>query len=363
MRRRSSDCVADAKALLATDCPKSWAAAAVAVLAPAYEAHHAVMVAAHGGLGFSSAEFLGLWTQSGIDARSWGRALRAVTEKALSRIQLGSTQTPWCGPCGNCRSPSPQSHTHSNGRAYLLSPEPALLHAVVARLQNHTPGGGSHRPPISAFASVHGMAASNATGLVVHPKPSNAWASTDGGSWTEHLGSALVRTVTIDDFLAKEGIERAFLIEVSAAGEEPLILDGMRHTLSSRRVELLRFSFSRAGFWIGRADGLLASGVGGGARATGGLSRPIWRRDERRSLKATVGWLHERMGYTCFLEAGRGALAPISGQCWEDTFETHGGYILCAHRPLALQLPMNLTRQAFDARQKQTIDVLANVLG
>ena len=54
--------------------------------------------------------------------------------------------------------------------------------------------------------------------------------------------------------------------------------------------------------------------------------------------------------YMCFMMAGTD-LAPISGQCWHESFDrTHCSNVICAHRPLALGALRRLANDGYVRR-------------
>ena len=95
------------------------------------------------------------------------------------------------------------------------------------------------------------------------------------------------------------------------SNSDALVIEGMRASLRARRVGFVKFEYHNTGFWSETSR-------------------------DRRKLESTLGWLYEA-GYTCFMEA-QGALAPISGTCWDQRFESRRwSNVVCAHEPRMLR--------------------------
>jgi len=131
-----------------------------------------------------------------------------------------------------------------------------------------------------------------------------------------------VEATTLDDFLERRGIERVHVLEIDANGMDALVLEGAKHALGRRAIDLVTFEYHEAGFW-------------GTPQACGG---------ECRTLRGVLSWLEEA-GYACYWQGAQGGVARASGRCWQEAFEfRRWSNLVCTHRaPLieALeQLPM-----------------------
>jgi len=116
------------------------------------------------------------------------------------------------------------------------------------------------------------------------------------------------RTTTVDDFLSERGLRRVQLVSIDTEGWDGLVLRGMERSLRARAVDVVEFEYMRA-----------------------------WKRIlGERSLQATLGYM-EGVGYTCFWQGNKGALAQASGACWTDEFHDRISHrwsnLVCAHRP------------------------------
>ena len=88
-------------------------------------------------------------------------------------------------------------------------------------------------------------------------------------------------------------IERLSFVSVDTEGWDGFVLRGMRGALERKVVDVFEFEYMRA--WKQHLG------------ATG--------------LADTLRWL-DGVGYTCFWQGNRGALAQASGGCWVDEFQT-----------------------------------------
>ena len=295
-------CVPDMGALKWNGCADSqWEQVAATQLAARYPSPVLVNVGAN--KGYNAAAFMALHSQSGVTPRSWHRELLRYAKNDTGHTHKFLRSYP-CGFCGDCHAVDPAPHSRDGGRVHLLE-----LVQANRKLLRHL----ATRTGVGARVFVHDLAASNATYL--EPQPSDP-----AGSETatlkpgkksrkkrlERSGGKFLQVGTLDDFLARQGLSDVFTVEIDTEGHDPLVLEGMRESLRARRVGFLRFEYSKRGYWADE------------------------RVHERRTLEGTLGWLHE-VGYTCFMEAV-GALAPISGRCWNTTLDRpHWSNVVCAH--------------------------------
>ena len=316
------ECIPDAAQLLKhwVSCSSStWLTRAAEI--PAIAARFPpVMINVGANKGYNAAEWLGLHNMLvGVTARRWHRALQQYARNGTGRphkFLLGQS----CGACGGCRQPDPPMHKRQDGRVHMLeltSQNRELLRALVSAF---------HLP--ERIAKVHDLAASNQTQFVTEP---DAFAGFEGASIVRVVkGTARtarrIEAVALDDFFARERLERVYAVEIDTEGVDALVLEGMRAALEAQRVGFVEFEYSHKGYWKEQ-------------------------RREARSLESVVGWLRERAGYTCFMEAGQW-LAPISGPCWLATFRSHTKWsnVLCAAEPHALGLLHNLSWEGYHTR-------------
>jgi FkbM family methyltransferase len=209
----------------------------------------------------------------------------------------------------------------------LVKPNRALLRHLISQFR------------LGSQAYVHDLAASNATYLEPQPvdPAGTETASLKPGkkSRDKRLKRSLGQVVqvdTLDNFLARLALKDVYAVEIDTEGHDALVLEGMHESLRARRVGFLKFEYSHKGYWAENAQ-------------------------DRRTLERTLGWLDEA-GYTCFMEARGGqkyggALAPISGHCWNATLERpHWSNVVCAHdRQGGLSILHNLSFRQYQRRR------------
>ena len=314
-------CVPDMSRLKWSGCAESnWEEVAATQLAERYPSPVLVNVGAN--KGYNAAAFMALHSQSGVTSRTWYRELLRYAKNDTGHTHKFLKSYP-CGFCGDCHAPNPAPHSRNGGRVHLLE-----LVEANRKLLRHL----ATRTGVGAKVFVHDLAASNNTYL--EPQPSDP-----AGSETATLqpgkrsrkkrlqrsGGKFLHVGTLDDFFSREKLSDIYAVEIDTEGHDPLVLEGMRESVRARRVGFLKFEYSKRGFWVDE------------------------RVHERRTLERTLSWLHQA-GYTCFMEAA-GALAPLSGKCWNATLERpHWSNVLCSHDQAGLGMLHDLSLQQYESR-------------
>ena len=104
--------------------------------------------------------------------------------------------------------------------------------------------------------------------------------------------------------LAKLTLRKSLL----AAGEDPLVMHGMKAMLADHRVDVLEFEFNRK-----------------------------WKTTLRqvRPLEPVINWL-QQLGYTCFWQGNRGTLAQLTAPCYVEETRNRFGFprsnAVCSYR-------------------------------
>ena len=322
----AADCVADAAFVAvrnATGCPSSSWQAVVADAVP--RAAPVTMVNVGANKGYALVEFLGLWTQHGVSAKTWSRAIKWYANKTHSKWLASNA----CGFCGDCRQASPAKHSRSSGVAHALelaANNRALLREVAVETG------------LAAAIRVHNYAASNMTTSMLHV-PIFAGGETRSlqtaddkicqkGGCTER-----VDVTTIDDFFRAQSIASVYHLTIDTEGYDALVLEGAAESLRARRVALLEFEVSKGGYWTTRKRPSLAH----------------YR--ERRTLRATTRKL-DAAGYACFWQTEAG-LVPLSGPCWRPEFDMFRTWsnVVCAHEAPVVAVLVRLAKESLQRRR------------
>lgn len=240
--------------------------------------------------GFNLAEWMQRYTAADVSNEQWHALMMTKAEPAC-RLQC-------CGVCHIChkkRMPQRASAPKLALHAFELQPSNERLLRQLAALSG-------------APVEVHASAVSNTTG-VVYTRDTGS----PGYESVAALKSWAKRTVprnvtTVDAFLEARGIDRVALASVDTEGWDALVLRGMASSLLAKRVDVVEFEYMRA-----------------------------WKQHlGERALEQTLAWL-DGLGYACFWQGNRGALAQASGACWVDEFHTRISHrwsnLVCSHRP------------------------------
>ena len=316
----------------------------------AADLHHASSSVADGSLvsnivvgankGYDAPAFLSLWSPSlakRLGGQTWKRLIMAYAKGTgvdkdictfCTYVEASNRKHNFLQmfPTGPCKNEANVRHKH-HARSRLV-PHVHLLELLPSNRQlirwlvNRT--------DIASFAHVHDLAASN--------ESSRAFSAPDASKYAGIEALALsvpwnlkekkrsfrtgntIETTTIDDFMARERLSEAWLVQIDTEGWDALVLEGMRKSLAAKRIAFVEFEYSGRNFWSP------ASGA------------------DRRTLEQTQRWLGE-LGYTCFLQTASD-LAPISGQCWRADFERRRwSNVLCAGREADLALLYNMSAE------------------
>ena len=112
----------------------------------------------------------------------------------------------------------------------------------------------------------------------------------------------------MDDFLAARRISRVALVSIDTEGWDAYVMRGMQRALAAKTIDAFEFEYTRA--W-----------------------KPHFG---ERALAEHLAWL-DGLGYTCFWQGNRGALAQANGGCWRDSEHPRLSHrwsnLVCAHRP------------------------------
>ena len=333
-------CVTDASNLIkgwqgCTQAPWAFhAAEQYGAIRPANDIEPVIVINVGANKGYNVVSFATLWSNAlwqRLDQQAWLNAILAYADGQGDGKKHGYLNFK---PDGACRETSGryrlrhQQQAHRRERTvhvHLLELLPSNRE-LLRWLINFT--------RLSDVAFVHDYAISNATYLA--PEPAG-WAGDEQVSLKDGDGADRVRArwgqnkstiqvLTLDDFMLRQGLDEVWAVVIDTEGYDALVLEGMRRALAAHRVVFVEFEYHSIGYW--------------------GSAVPL---SERRSLKATQQWLGA-LGYTCFMEAWD-TVAPISGPCWMDAFETQQwSNVVCTHRA---ELLYNMSQQGYIERQER----------
>lgn len=327
----SSGCIPDASAVLRNlSCGVGWFEQAVAQQPRVRPIVHVQVGSA---LGYSLANFLALWVDPSLTPQKWHKKLKQYGNRNTGRL-VRSIRSNSC-PCGKCDRRQVRTHTRKGGKAHVLE-----LHAGKRALMRSVLNVAGYTKNVR----VHPLAASNFSGALwpegearnvaemAELRFDNGTKKCEGESCDERekASAEQVRSITIDDFLARERIGIVFSVTIDVDGFDPLILEGMRRSLEYKAVAVVDFGISRGGFWTTHEKGK--------------------RFGDRRELGAVV----EKMagfGYTCFWRNQRDLL-PISGECWRKGYERirKQSRIVCAHEKNVVDIMMKHSANEYRKR-------------
>lgn len=269
-------------------------------------------------VGSGDVVMLNIGANKGYNLAEWMQRYTAadISHKKWHQLMMHSASPPCalqcCGVCLICHRARIQQRADAGARlrlhAFELQPSnERLLRQLVALTD--------------APVEVHGEAVSNVTGTVF-TRDSGAPGYESVAASRRAVRNGLVRNVTtVDAFMATRRIERLSFVSVDTEGWDGFVLRGMRGALERKAVDVFEFEYMRA--WKQHLG------------ATG--------------LADTLRWL-DGIGYTCFWQGNRGALAQASGGCWVDEFQTRISHrwsnLVCAHRPDLLDTLRSTTSSA-----------------
>ena len=287
-----------------------------------------VFVNAGANKGYNVAEFLQRYASSNAPSSvAWHDAL----------VRFEPNLDSPCGVCGACNSNSTTAVKRRNYdvpvRAYALEMIPSTA-ALLARMfaffkiagsaEHATVGSHSGKARVPAFAAGR----ENAIAKMHHAERTlrNASASSTA------TPMAITQMVTLDKFAAGNRIDRIDLLSIDTEGHDALVLEGARHLLQHKRVEVLEFEYHSVGMWDGTTL-------------------------HHRNLKNVSAALHN-FGYSCFWQRGRdsesaktdrssavdASLVSMNGVSWCDMYEFRSwSNIVCAHSPTVLAAMRSLS--------------------
>lgn len=274
--------------------------------------------------GYKVPEFLGLWSQQPVanHVQGWQKHLLDYA----ARVGSTSLKRASCGNCNDCHASLPAPHSRTGAQVHLLEIAPAnqaLLRYVLDRagLDEST-------------VKLHSCGASNMTQRV--PIVKDLWAGEERqgvltGSKALRFARANatmhVSAVALDELFRDHRLDRIYQVSIDTEGFDALVLEGMRGTISQRRVSIIEFEVNQMGFWRPRAP-------------------------ERRTVRRAFELLGSA-GYSCFWET-KHALLPASGPCFDKrldkTQRLRWSNVVCAHEPEVLSVLQKMSQEAYQER-------------
>ena len=283
--------------------------------------------------GYNIAEFLSTWTNRRISNKRWHSHVRDFG-RSQHMLTLLRQHFLSCGVCKVCERPMSPADTVPNRTAEVHAFE--LLPANQQLLEHAT-----RRAGLTDVVTIHRMAVSNVSGRTTFLTRARNVAgredtklcsglSTYGGlrgerqrcqipkaDWKHgHAKFVPINVTTVDDFLDRKALRRAFIVSIDVEGFDALVLEGMRRSIASHRVRIFEFEYSRKGFWAHR-----------------------YPRETRSLAKMLRGWLSSS-GFSCFWQTRSGRLVPVLASCWERVLMSDpraGGVtwsnVVCAREP------------------------------
>ena len=260
-------------------------------IAPLLAAPEMVMLNVGANKGFNLMEFVQRYAAaapSNLTHAAW-----------YSLLMANGCQAQCCGVCKVCKSKRVARQARATSlslHAFELQPANAqLLRRLVAAT--------------GVPVTVHSTAVSNASGTVYASSAVQPGSESFGLARSARGNNVVAQPVTtIDLFMQTHGVQHAHFVSIDTEGEDPLVLRGMAATLASKRVDVVEFEYNRK--W----------------KAT--LRSP-------RPLGPVVEWLRG-LGYTCFWQGNKGALAQLSAPCYVEETRNRFGFArsnaVCSHR-------------------------------
>ena len=272
-------------------------------IAPLLAAPEMVMFNVGADKGFNLLEFMQRYSSvaSNLTHRDW-----------YSRVMEYGCQAQCCGVCGVCKSSRITQQATSNVQLHAFELQPAnvqLLQRIVA----------SMNLPVT----VHSTAVSNTTGITYTAASVKAGSESFGIVRTPNPRYTQRPVTTIDAFMRAEGIPRVHFVSIDTEGEDPLVLKGMQGALSARSIDVVEFEYNRK--W-----------------------KAVLR--SARPMKPIIDWMYG-MGYVCFWQGNKGALAQLSGSCYREETRNRFGFArsnaVCTHRADIIQVFRSCQRKPF----------------
>ena len=256
-----------------SNCPSDvWHDRAAPLLARASAGGDLVMLNVGANKGFNLAEWMQRYTTADISHRQWHHLMMKRAEPPCA-LQC-------CGVCLICHRKRMTQAASATLRmhAFELQPSNERLLRQMVRMTG-------------APVEVHAQAVSNASGIV-YTRDSGSPGYESVSAMRQPRGRALPRNVTtVDLFLAARGIPRVGLVSIDTEGWDAFVMRGMERSLRARAIDAVEFEYTRA--WKPHLG--------------------------EHALKDHLAWL-DSVGYTCFWQGNRGALAQANGGCWKDEY-------------------------------------------
>lgn len=257
-----------------SNCPSDvWHDKAAPLLAAGASGGELVMINVGANKGYNLAEWMQRYSSADVSNKQWHSLMMKRADPPCA-LQC-------CGVCLICHRKRMQQRASAQLRLHAFELQPSnerLLRQLVA-LSN-------------APVEVHAQAVSNASGVVFTRDSGVPGYESVSAMRSPRGAKSLVRNVTtIDAFLAARGIGRVGLVSIDTEGWDAFVMRGMEGALRARRVDAVEFEYTRA--WKPHLG--------------------------ERALAEHLRWL-DGVGYTCFWQGNRGALAQANGGCWRDTY-------------------------------------------
>jgi FkbM family methyltransferase len=225
--------------------------------------------------GYNLAEWMQRYTPADVSNKKWHQLMMRKAEPPCA-LQC-------CGVCLVCHRKrmkqvaSSTLHLH----AFELQPSNERLLRQLVRLTG-------------APVEVHAAAVSNASGVVyTRDSGSPGYESVSAMRAPRGRGGRLIQrnVTTVDAFLAARKIDRVALVSIDTEGWDAFVMYGMAKALRRKVVDAVEFEYTRA--WKPHLG--------------------------EHALAEHLRWL-DSVGYTCFWQGNRGALAQANMGCWHDEY-------------------------------------------
>lgn len=293
-----------------TNCPSdAWHDRVAPLLAAGANGGELVMLNVGANKGFNLAEWMQRYTAADVSNKKWHQLMMKRADPPCA-LQC-------CGVCLVCHRTRMKQTASARLQLHAFELQPSnerLLRQLVAL------GG--------APVEVHGAAVSNASGVVyTHDAGAPGYESVSALRAPRGRGRrAIVRNVTtIDDFMRTRGIERVALVSIDTEGWDAFVMRGMSRALERKAVDLFEFEYTRA--WKPHLG--------------------------EHALAGHLRWL-DQVGYTCFWQGNRGALAQANAGCWREEDHSRISHrwsnLVCTHRPDLLAVFRQTTGSAKGGR-------------
>jgi FkbM family methyltransferase len=318
------------KRIRGSSCPVSTWEDLLAKLLPPAKAPVLVDIGAN--KGYKVGRFIERWSQTPVTPKRWYGAL----------IASAKTNVGLCGACSDCKEKPLLEHQLARWpsvRVHALELQ-ATTRELLRRVLNDT--------GTSAAVEVHDLAASDVTQTVEYieagPGNEGRFVCTKSSRLCKRgrdlNGTRTTQAITVDDFLARQGLRDVYQLVIDTEGHDALVLEGARQSLAARKISILEFEYSGKGQWGRSKEGLLA---------------------------ATLHWV-SALGYCCYWQTGskERPLMPAAAGCFRPEHEIRAwSNLVCAHGMHAAALrriadSLDVTTMNVSALDGVTLDLLEN---